>query len=356
MSEETIFHEVDEALRRDRMHGAWRRYGPWVIAAAVGVVLLVAANEGWTWWQSSNSARTSDEFYAALDLANGGDIAGAEKALDTVIATGTGQYPMLAKFKQAGLLAKQGKKDEAVAAFDAIATAESNQRLKELALLLGANALVDKGDVNAVKSHIEGLLAADNPLRNSARETLGLAQYKAGDLNGARDSFMAVVNDPLTASDVRSRMELYIAELISLGATPAATEAQATTAAGAAAAAVKAIGAGAAPAPAANDNAAGAAPAATDTSAPTGVESAQPATPDSALDLAVPAAPATPAPTTDQPMLSTGAGLPAPTNAAPAPATTPATTPASPDASATQPAPATSTTTQPAPAAGTTSQ
>src|SRR4051812_14182664 len=135
MSEETIFREVDEELRRDRMRTGWRRFGPLLIGAAVAVVLLVAANEGWAWYQNSNAARSSDQFYAALDLEDGGDVAGAQKALDTVIAQGSGQYPVLAKFKQAGLLARQGKKDDALAAYDALATSQGNQRLRSLALL-----------------------------------------------------------------------------------------------------------------------------------------------------------------------------------------------------------------------------
>jgi|GEM_PF-92370 len=363
MSEETIFHEVDEELRRDRLRAAWRRYGVWLIGAAVLIVLLVAANEGWTWYQNSNSSRSSDEFFAALDLADKGDVAGAQKALDALASTGTGQYPVLARFKAAGLLAKTGKKDEAAAAFDAIASSQSNQRLKELALLLAGNALVDKGDVNAVKSRVEGLLNPADPLHSSAGETLGLAQYKANDLSGARDSFAAVMNDPLASDETRGRMQLYIAELVALGATPPATTAQAGTAAGAAAAAVEAIGAapGATPAPA-NDNA-----------APVGIESAQPSTPDSALDLAVPTAPATPDATQ---LLTNGAGLPTPTEApAPAPAAdtpaaaTPATaapaagtssaTPASSSPAATAPAaatPAPAASTTPAPATGTSGQ
>ena len=41
----------------------------------------------------------------------------------------------------------------------------------------------------ACKQRVEGLLAPEDPLRNAAREAIGLTQYKAGDLNAARDSF-----------------------------------------------------------------------------------------------------------------------------------------------------------------------
>src|SRR5690606_21918956 len=108
-------------------------------------------NEGWSWWQASNAARSSDQFYSALELAEAGDVAAAQEALNAVVADGSGGYPMLARFRQASLLASDGKTAEAVAAYDAIATTETNPRLREMALVLAANLLVDGGDVAAVQ-------------------------------------------------------------------------------------------------------------------------------------------------------------------------------------------------------------
>src|SRR5690606_30784556 len=108
MSNDTILREVDEELRSDRMRSLWRRFGPYVIGAAVAIVLLVAVNEGWTWWQNSNSARSSDQLYSALELAEGTDVAAAQQALTEVVAEGSGGYPSLARFRQAALLAADG--------------------------------------------------------------------------------------------------------------------------------------------------------------------------------------------------------------------------------------------------------
>lgn len=370
MSEETIFREVDEELRRDRLRTGWRRYGPYLIAAAVAVVLVVAANEGWTWWQKSNAARSSDQFYTALDLEDGGDLAGAQKALDGVIAQGSAAYPVLARFKQAGLLARQGKADEALAAFDALATSQSNPRLRGLALLLAANLLVDKGDLAGVKSRIQGLLAPDDPLRNAARETIGLAQYKAGDLNGARDSFEAVMNDPQAPGEARGRMQLYISQLVAQGATPVTGDANAPAADKAAPAGGATPTTGEAGGTAAGAQGSGSTSG--DATTPAGVESSQPVTPDAALDMAVPAPPATgaasaptdattvPAPDATAP----AAGETAPPATTTAPAAGDAASPAGanpPAADATVPAagvaaPAAGDAAQPAPATGSTGQ
>lgn len=250
MSNETIFREVDEELRGDRMRAIWRRFGPFVIGGAVAIVILVAVNEGWTWWQNSNAARSSDQFYGALELAETGDIAGAQTALNAVVVDGTGGYPTLARFRQASLLARDGKPAEAIAAYDALATSETNPRLREMALVLAAYLLVDGGDVAAVLQRVGGLASPENPLRNAAREAIGLTQYKAGDLASALVTFEQVLADPAVGPEVRNRVQIYVAQLIALGAEIPGGNEPVADAPSEAAPAVEAAPAAAEPAPA----------------------------------------------------------------------------------------------------------
>jgi hypothetical protein len=218
MSNETIFREVDEELRGDRLRSLWKRFGPYIIGAAVAVVLVVALNEGWSFWQNSNAARSSDQFYAALELAEAGDVAGAQEALNTLAAEGSGAYPTLARFRQASLLARDGKTQAAVAAYDALATAESNPRLRDLALALAATLLIDSGDVAAVEQRV-GAFAVDNhPMRNIAREAIGLARYKAGDLDGALATLQQITADGGAGQDQQGRIDIFVRQLIALGA------------------------------------------------------------------------------------------------------------------------------------------
>jgi hypothetical protein len=230
MSNETIFREVDEELRGDRLRSLWKRFGPYIIGAAVAVVLVVAVSEGWTWWQNSNAARSSDQFYAALELAEAGDVAGAQEALNGVVAQGSGGYPTLARFRQASLLAREGNTQAAVAAYDALATAESNARLRELALVLAASLLVDSGDVAAVQQRVGALAVETHPMRNVAREAIGLAQYKAGDLNGALVTLQSIMADGTAGQDIQGRVDMYVRQLIALGATAPGGEDAATEA------------------------------------------------------------------------------------------------------------------------------
>ena len=233
MSNENIIREIDEELRSDRMRNIWQRFGGWLIGAAVLIVLLVAANEGWQWWQKSSSASSSDQFYAALELADGSDIVAAQEALNGVIAANHGGYPALARFRSASLLAKDGKTAEAIAAYDAIATGETNRYLRELAFVLSGTLLVDEGDIAQVEQRVGGLTTAESPMRNAAREAIGLAKYKAGDLDGARIEFEAILADPLASAEARNRLQIYLMQLVAEGAAPAvaldaATDAEAS--------------------------------------------------------------------------------------------------------------------------------
>lgn len=233
MSQDNIFREVDEELRRERVRKLWRRFAPYVIGAAIGVVLIVAINEGWSWYRDTNSARASDQYFSALELLEKGDVAGGQAALDAIEASGNGGYAMLARFKEAALLAKEGKADEAVAAYDALSTSESNVRLRELALVLAANILVDSGDLAAVEARVGGLAVDGNPMRNAAREAIGLTQYKAGDLQAARATFEAIAADPMVSQNIAGRVQLYLAQLTAEGVVapeaPAATAAPGTS-------------------------------------------------------------------------------------------------------------------------------
>lgn len=217
MSQDNIFREIDEELRSDRMRALWRRFGPFVIGAAVAIVVLVAANEGWSWYTKSRSASASEELYAALEAADRGDLAGAQAQLDALVSNGSGGYPVLAEFRKAALLAEEGDVAAAVSAYDALANSQSNPRMRELALLLAANLLVDHGTLADVELRIATIATDDNHMRRVARELLGLAQYRAGDAAAAQASFEAVLNDPLAQTSIRNRMAFYLAQMVSDG-------------------------------------------------------------------------------------------------------------------------------------------
>ncbi len=207
-----IFREVDEDLRRERYKKLWDRFGAYVIALAVLIVVGVSGYKAWEWWERTQAAATGDRFLAALELSEGGQHAEAIAALDAVAADGSGDYPVLADFRSAGERAAAGDREGAVAAYDAIAARRGLPLLVgDLARIRAALLLADTQTPEELRSRIGDLAQTGNPWRHTAREILGLAAYRAGDLTGARTYFDEIADDQESAQGVRQRAQLMLA-------------------------------------------------------------------------------------------------------------------------------------------------
>jgi hypothetical protein len=206
-----IFREVDEDLRHERYKRLWDRFGTYVIAAAILIVVATAGWRLWEYWQGHQAQASGDRFIAALDLADNGDHAAAIKALEAVVADGSGQYPLLARFRVASEKAGSGDRDGAVADFDLIANAgNAPALLRDLARLRAALLLVDTASVADLNTRIGSLSETGNPWRHSAREILGLASWRAGDLQAARKFYEEIAADQEKPADLQSRAQFML--------------------------------------------------------------------------------------------------------------------------------------------------
>ena len=130
------------------------------------------------------------EFLAALQLADAKKPDAALKALDAIEKNGTGDYPDLARMRAASILADQGKAGEAIDAFRKIGADDTVPlAMREAARIRAGFLLVDHGTYGNVADQVQPLSGADNPFRHSAREALGLAAWKAGDMKNAKKWF-----------------------------------------------------------------------------------------------------------------------------------------------------------------------
>lgn len=110
-----IFQEVEEEVRRERYERLWKKYGNYVIGAAVLLVLGVAAYQGWRAYDLRERQQYSAQFAAAVQLQQGGKLPMAETAFQTLIKNATPGYAALARFHLAGVEEAQGKRDQAAA-------------------------------------------------------------------------------------------------------------------------------------------------------------------------------------------------------------------------------------------------
>ncbi len=211
MAEDTFIREVDEQIRQDRAQEFWSKYGKYIIALAVLVVIATAAMTGWKYYKDTQAAAQGDQFMEAITLSNDGKHDEAIAALEAIGNDGIGQYPALAKMRIASELAAKDDKAGALIEFDAIAAdANFSPVFKQIATLRGALLAVDLEDYASVESRLSELSVAGGPFRHSAREALGIAAMKAGDNQKALEWFSAISNDANAANGVRSRSQLML--------------------------------------------------------------------------------------------------------------------------------------------------
>jgi len=201
-----IFQEVDEDLKQERYLKLWRKYGAYVVGAAVALVLGTASIVGWREYQAAQRAEEGGRYEAALTLARYGK---SEQALAAFAALGADSgagYVALAGLQEAALKAKEGDMAGAVAVYERLtADASVDGVLRDMATLLAVLYSLDSGDPAALAARLAPLTTDSNPWRFSALELRGLLALKSGDVQAARAVFTRLVDDPAAPPAVRQR-------------------------------------------------------------------------------------------------------------------------------------------------------
>ncbi|THF53732.1 tetratricopeptide repeat protein [Allorhizobium terrae] len=208
---DSFIREVNDELRSEQMQRAWRRLGPIIITLAVLVVLGTAGYRVYDYWTDDRSSQSGDQFLAAQKLAADGKTDEALKAFEALEKTGFGSYPVLAEFRSASLLAQKGDAKGAIAAFQALGKDNAvPEALRDVAHIRAGWLLIDNGTYEQVSAEVEALATPANGMRSSAREALGLAAYKAGQLDRAREWFEQIVEDTQAPRNVSNRAQIML--------------------------------------------------------------------------------------------------------------------------------------------------
>lgn len=204
--------EVDEELREDRLKAIWRRYGLFIVAGAVVLVLGTATAVGWDAFRENRRMADARAFDEAVRAS--GEAATTAAALTAVATDASTGYRAVARLTAAQLHAAGG---DMAAARDALATlaadAEVPDLYRDLARLLDIAAGLDQAAPDAVIADLQPLAAAGEPWRHSARELIAAAQLRAGDTPAALSLLEALVEDAETPPALRARARELAAAL-----------------------------------------------------------------------------------------------------------------------------------------------
>lgn len=216
-----ILDEIEQDLRKDRMKRVWQRYGIAIVAAATIFVLAVAGWRGWVAYEASRASQLGDRFIQAVQAGEAGNHDDAIRALEDLVRTGSGGYPVLARFRLATEHAAKGDAEAAIRGFDALANDSGlTASWRDIARLRAAMLMVDAGSAAEVAARVERMTVGDNPFRHTAREIMGLVAYRAGDREAAARWFNALVVDLDAPEGARNRASLVLTMLAADGISP----------------------------------------------------------------------------------------------------------------------------------------
>lgn len=200
--------EVDEDLRSEYLKRIWDRFGVFIIAIAVIIIVATAGYRGWSYFKDQAAQTAGDAYMDALQLAEDGDEAESLKAFQSIADSSHEGYAALARFRIATELASEGNVEGAIAEFDKIAATTKSKELKALADLRAGLLLVDNGTLEEVQSRLAVLSNPNSAWRHSAREYIALAAYRAGDLETATTTLDLILEDQESLQSVRSRAQI----------------------------------------------------------------------------------------------------------------------------------------------------
>jgi hypothetical protein len=207
-TEDALIREVNDELREEQMMKLWQRYGGFVVGVALLVVVIVAGYQGWKHYTTTTRQEEGERFYAALQLADTGNIDDAIGAFQKLSGDASTGYGVLAQFQQAILKSDAGDIPGAVALYAQIAKEQiSEPTLSGLAAVLGATLEINAGgyDRAALELRLQAISGDGQPYRYTARELLGLIALDAGDTAAARTRFDQLANDAAAPQAIAQR-------------------------------------------------------------------------------------------------------------------------------------------------------
>ena len=208
---DTFVREVDEELRREQIQRIWARYGVVIVGAAA---LLLAGIGGYKYWESRKITAieaSGARFDAASRLAAEGKSDDALKEFEAIAKSSPQGYRTLARLQLAGAQIKAGKSDAALALYEALSKdTQVDALLRDFSALQAAMLRLDVADWTEMENRLTPLMVDKSPWRAMARETLGLAAYKAGKADEARKLFEQTLGDRLSPPAVAERAVLLM--------------------------------------------------------------------------------------------------------------------------------------------------
>jgi hypothetical protein len=205
MTEQNLFQEIQEDLDRQKLEALWKKYGFWIIVAALGLVLSTASSTAYQSWRAGHDMRLTSELLSASRLLPDAskNIEALQKFAEENKKEGHASWALL----RAGALAlNRGDIPGAIQFFDKVAAdVHADPAFRQLGALLSVQAQMDDGKAAELSVRLQPLAAEGAPWQFSAQEAQAYLALRAGEKAKARQIFTDLSQDSRAPRSISAR-------------------------------------------------------------------------------------------------------------------------------------------------------
>lgn len=201
MAMNDFINEINQEMREERWRQLWSKYGIYLIAAVIAVVLFVAGRQGLVAYQENARNNAANSYLAALEK-DGTD------GLDALAQAGGEGYPMLARFQQASRLAASGDAGAEAAYLDLARDQQLDRTYRDAALLLSVMNASPETSMADRENRLSGLASSDSEWRLLARELMIALALERGDRGAAVEAARQLRDITGLPADLEQRLRM----------------------------------------------------------------------------------------------------------------------------------------------------
>ncbi len=208
---DSIFREVDDDIKREKLENFWKEYGNTIIAIVVILILGTALNSFVRHYKYNQYVTQTDQvlsYFEQVDTLNKQDQMAKLQELTAKTKGGAGD---VLKLQLAALHYQMDDLDAALAIYKDLADDAVHDIYEEMAELQVIRIRMDQGESSpTLIEELDDLIEEDSAFRFSARELLGLLHKKSGNIAEANRIFQNLSMNGAAPETLRQRASAYI--------------------------------------------------------------------------------------------------------------------------------------------------
>jgi hypothetical protein len=207
-----LIEDIQEDIKREDLINFWKKYGKFIISAVVVFVLAVSGVLYWQHYKQEQKAKISLRFQEIISSLEPGSPEKTIKDLQEFSLNASSGYKILSQFSAAGLM------PDIAQAFSDISNDKSIEKsFREIASLLSAISNLDGANPRVVLEMLASFESSGSPFRPLAREIVGYALMRLGNIDTAKSMFESLIRDQMASIGIRTRAESMLQYIRGLG-------------------------------------------------------------------------------------------------------------------------------------------